>query len=98
MKETATAERVAEEALRILEKEGENAVSMRRVAQAVGITPMAIYHHFPNREALLDFVVDRTPTLTMPSTAPVSSTMFFPSRGRMLAAIRLTSAPAVRRR
>jgi AcrR family transcriptional regulator len=59
MKETATAERIAEEALKILEKEGEDAVSMRRVAQAVGITPMAIYHHFPNREALLDFVVDR---------------------------------------
>jgi AcrR family transcriptional regulator len=59
MKETATAERITEEALKILEKEGEDAVSMRRVAQAVGITPMAIYHHFPNREALLDFVVDR---------------------------------------
>jgi AcrR family transcriptional regulator len=58
MKET-TAERIAEIALNILEKEGENAVSMRRVAQAVGITPMAIYHHFPNREALLNFVVDR---------------------------------------
>jgi AcrR family transcriptional regulator len=42
-----------------LEEEGANAVSMRRVASAVGITPMAIYHHFPNREALLKFVVDR---------------------------------------
>jgi AcrR family transcriptional regulator len=59
MKEAATAERIAEEALKILEKEGEDAVSMRRVAQAVGITPMAIYHHFAKREALLDFVVDR---------------------------------------
>jgi AcrR family transcriptional regulator len=59
MNKTTTAERIAEEALKILEKEGENAVSMRRVAHAVGITPMAIYHHFPNREALLNFVVDR---------------------------------------
>lgn len=59
MKEAATAERIAEEALKVLEKEGEDAVSMRRVANAVGITPMAIYHHFPNREALLNFVVDR---------------------------------------
>jgi AcrR family transcriptional regulator len=32
---------------------------MRRVAQAVGITPMAIYHHFPNREALLNTITDR---------------------------------------
>jgi len=37
----------------LLEDEGPAAVTMRRVAQAVGITPMAIYHHFPNREALL---------------------------------------------
>lgn len=32
---------------------------MRRVAAAVGITPMAIYHHFADRRALLNFVVDR---------------------------------------
>jgi len=59
MKIAATSDRIAEEALKILEREGEDAVSMRRVAQAVGITPMAIYHHFSKREALLNFVVDR---------------------------------------
>ncbi len=32
---------------------------MRRVARAVGITPMAIYHHFPSREALLNTITDR---------------------------------------
>lgn len=31
---------------------------MREVAKAVGITPMAIYHHFPNRQALLKTVTD----------------------------------------
>jgi len=40
-------------ALRLLEKEGPGAVSMRRVAKAAGITPMAIYHYFRTREALL---------------------------------------------
>src|SRR6202007_132847 len=59
MKAITTSDRIAEEALKILEREGEDAVSMRRVAQAVGITPMAIYHHFSKREALLNFVVDR---------------------------------------
>jgi AcrR family transcriptional regulator len=54
-----TAERIARVALSVLEKEGPEAVSMRRLAQAVGITPMAIYHHFPNREALLNTVTDR---------------------------------------
>lgn len=57
--DTATQERIADEALRILEAEGEAAVSMRRVATAVGITPMAIYHHFADRRALLNVVVDR---------------------------------------
>jgi AcrR family transcriptional regulator len=55
-KTTAEAIRVA--ALRILEKEGPAAVSLRRVAAAVGITAMAIYHHFPSREALLHDVCD----------------------------------------
>lgn len=54
-----TADRIASVALTILEKEGPEAVSMRRVAEAVGITPMAIYHHFPSREDLLNTVTDR---------------------------------------
>jgi AcrR family transcriptional regulator len=57
-KDGATKERIARCALRILESEGPEEVSMRRVASQVGITPMAIYHHFPNREALLRSVVD----------------------------------------
>jgi AcrR family transcriptional regulator len=55
----ATEERIAETALELLEAGGEDGVSMRRVATAVGITPMAIYHHFADRRALLNFVVDR---------------------------------------
>lgn len=55
----ATEERIAETALTLLETGGEDGVSMRRVAAAVGITPMAIYHHFADRKALLNFVVDR---------------------------------------
>jgi AcrR family transcriptional regulator len=54
----ATKERIAATALHILESEGAEAVSMRRIATAVGITPMAIYHYFPNREALLRSIVD----------------------------------------
>lgn len=57
MSET-TAQRIADTALAILEADGPEAVSMRRVAEAVGITPMAIYHHFPNRGALLNSVTN----------------------------------------
>ena len=59
MTDKTTSERIAEATLLILESEGAEAVSMRRVAHAVGITPMAIYHHFPNREALLNSITDR---------------------------------------
>jgi AcrR family transcriptional regulator len=59
VKRKSTADRIAHVALAILEQDGPEAVSMRRVAQAVGITPMAIYHHFPNREALLNTITDR---------------------------------------
>jgi AcrR family transcriptional regulator len=53
-----TAAKIAEVALGILEKEGPEAVSMRRVARAIGITPMAIYHYYPSREGLLKSITD----------------------------------------
>ncbi|MCW2877830.1 MAG: TetR family transcriptional regulator [Sphaerisporangium sp.] len=55
-----TAERLAEAARIILVNEGAEAVTMRRVAEVVGVTAMAIYKHYPNREALLGAVADRT--------------------------------------
>jgi AcrR family transcriptional regulator len=53
-----TAERIAQAALKILLNEGAQAVTMRRVAADAGVTAMASYRHFPNREALLRKVVD----------------------------------------
>ncbi len=59
MRGNNTDRRISAAVLRVLEKEGSAAVTMRRIAQAVRITPMAIYHHFPNREILLKTVTDR---------------------------------------
>ncbi|GAA3428043.1 hypothetical protein GCM10018953_52260 [Streptosporangium nondiastaticum] len=56
----ATKERVAEAARAILVGEGADAVTMRRVAEMAGVTAMAIYKHYPGREALLAAVADRT--------------------------------------
>lgn len=59
MKPTAsTTEQIRSATLHLLERGGREAVSMRRIARAVGITPMAIYHHFPNREALIEAVTN----------------------------------------
>jgi AcrR family transcriptional regulator len=54
----STSERIYQCALRILESEGPQAVSMRRVGKEAGITAMAIYHYFPNRQTMLQAVVD----------------------------------------
>jgi len=55
---TGTADRILRAARALFEREGAQAVSMRRIAGAVGLTPMAIYRHFPNREALLKRISD----------------------------------------
>ncbi|MFI7637794.1 TetR/AcrR family transcriptional regulator [Nonomuraea sp. NPDC049400] len=60
MNDQGTAGRIVAVAQRILMEEGADAVSMRRVGDAVGITAMAIYRHYPNRDALLRAVADRS--------------------------------------
>ena len=53
-----TAARILRAARVLFERDGAQAVSMRRVAAACGLTPMAIYRHFPNRETLLKRISD----------------------------------------
>jgi AcrR family transcriptional regulator len=53
-----TVQRIANAARLLLDKEGAEAVTMRRVAKAVGITPMAVYRHFSNRASLLNALAD----------------------------------------
>ncbi|MBB5625667.1 TetR/AcrR family transcriptional regulator [Sphaerisporangium krabiense] len=55
----STAEKIADAAEDILVNEGSDAATMRRVAEIVGVSAMAIYKYFPNRQALLDAVAAR---------------------------------------
>jgi AcrR family transcriptional regulator len=57
MKETTT-QRISNAARRLLDQEGAESVTMRRVATAVGMTPMALYRHYPNRDGLLNTLAD----------------------------------------
>jgi AcrR family transcriptional regulator len=57
MKATTT-QKISSAARRLLDQEGAEGVTMRRVATAVGITPMALYRHYPNRDGLLNTVAD----------------------------------------
>ncbi|HET8554464.1 MAG TPA: TetR/AcrR family transcriptional regulator [Rhodanobacteraceae bacterium] len=58
MRRRTTAEKILRAAYDLFDREGADAVTMRRVAEAVGITPMAIYRHFASREALLKKISD----------------------------------------
>lgn len=53
-----TAQRIAIAARGLLDKEGCDAVTMRRVAECVGITAMAVYKHYANRDDLLNTLAE----------------------------------------
>jgi AcrR family transcriptional regulator len=49
-----TQTRIFAAARQLFDQDGVEGVSMRRVAEKVGITPMAIYKHYPDKDALLN--------------------------------------------
>ncbi|WP_393916523.1 TetR/AcrR family transcriptional regulator [Halostreptopolyspora alba] len=56
---TLTPATVVDRALELADAEGLAAVSMRRLAGELGVTPMALYWHFRTKESLLEAMVDR---------------------------------------
>jgi AcrR family transcriptional regulator len=52
-------ERIEEEALALIEREGMEAFSTRRLGEALGCEAMSLYHHFPSKAHVLDALVDR---------------------------------------
>lgn len=55
--EPLTRERILEAALSLVDEEGIEALSMRRLAKGLGVDPMAIYHHLSNKRALLSALI-----------------------------------------
>ena len=53
-----TRERVLAAALELADVGGLEALSMRKLGQALGVEAMAVYHHFANKEQVLDGIVD----------------------------------------
>src|SRR6185369_16888362 len=51
---SSTLARIFAAARQLFDQGGVEAVSMRRIAAKVGITPMAIYKHYPDKDALLN--------------------------------------------
>jgi len=59
MKTKSTMDRIEGATRRLLDREGSQAVTMRRVAKLVGITPMALYRHVADRDDLLNRIASR---------------------------------------
>jgi AcrR family transcriptional regulator len=54
-------------ALSIIDAEGVDGLSMRRLARDLGVEAMSLYHHFENKEAIMTGVID----LALMAEAPV---------------------------
>jgi AcrR family transcriptional regulator len=54
-----TQERILDAAIALIERDGPEALSMRRLGAALGVEGMAIYHHFAGREDLLGAIAER---------------------------------------
>lgn len=58
-REPLSRDRVIAAALRVMDQEGLDAVSMRRVAREVGVEAMSLYHHVEDKEDLLDGICEQ---------------------------------------
>jgi AcrR family transcriptional regulator len=54
-----TSQLILDKATLLIEDQGIAALSMRHLADRLQLTPMALYRHFANKDALLDAVADR---------------------------------------
>ena len=50
-------EQIVAAAIDLLDRDGPDAFSMRRLGAALKVDPMAVYHHLPNKAAVLDGIV-----------------------------------------
>lgn len=55
-REPLTRDKIVEKAVEMLDADGIEGLSMRRLAKALGVEAMALYHHFPSKDAILDGV------------------------------------------
>jgi AcrR family transcriptional regulator len=53
-----TRERVLQTAIRRADEGGIESLSMRKLGQELGVEAMALYHHFANKEDLIDSMID----------------------------------------
>jgi len=58
VREPLNRQRVLEAAVRLVDRDGLSALSMRRLGAELGVEAMSLYNHVPNKAALLDGIVE----------------------------------------
>ena len=53
-----TRQRVLDAAMALADRTGIEAFTIRKLAAELGVKPMAIYHHVPSKDTILDGIVD----------------------------------------
>lgn len=65
-----TREKIVKAAVQIVDKDGLAALSMRHLGALLGVDPMAIYYHLPNKAALYDAIVEAVMAEVDPGPGP----------------------------
>jgi len=52
-------ERILDAAMALVDRDGLNALSMRKLAQALGVKAMSLYNHVTNKDDIIDSLVDQ---------------------------------------
>ena len=63
---------VVDQALKLADADGVEALTIRRLADQLGVTPMAIYWHFKNKEQLVSAVADHVMSEARPDVDPAA--------------------------
>ena len=65
-------ERIVEAALRVVDRDGFDRLTMRSLADELGVTAMAAYYYVANKDELLEWVADEIIAARAPSPEPLS--------------------------
>src|SRR6478735_561103 len=94
-REALSRERILQAALAIVDRAGLDAISMRRLGEELGVEAMSLYHHVPNKAAVLDGIFE---TVLMELPAPTRSPLWqsaLRSRARALRSVLRTHPNAL---
>ena len=61
-REPLTKERIVDAALRVMDAEGLEAVTMRRIGRELGVEAMSLYNHVEDKDDILNGVTERVMT------------------------------------